>query len=65
MARNSVFDCQLSPVGQQMAIENSVSNYLRSTFINGINIFDCRLSEVFIDYTECVVKTIRNKGSLE
>ena len=26
MARNSVFDYHLSPVGQQMAIENSVSN---------------------------------------
>ena len=30
--RNSVFECHLSPVGRQMAIENSVSNdlfYLR------------------------------------
>ena len=26
LARNSVFDCYLSPVGRQMAIENSVSN---------------------------------------
>ena len=25
-ARNSVFDCHLLPVGQQMAIKNSVSN---------------------------------------
>ena len=25
--RNSVFDCHLSPVGRQMAIENSVSDY--------------------------------------
>ena len=25
-ARNSVFDCHLSPVGPQMAIENYVSN---------------------------------------
>ena len=24
---NSVFDCHLSPVGRQMAIENSVSGY--------------------------------------
>ena len=24
--RNSVYDCHLSPVGRQMAIENSVSN---------------------------------------
>ena len=26
IARNSVFDCHLSPVRRQMAIENSVSN---------------------------------------
>ena len=26
IARNSVFDSHLSPVGRQMAIENSVSN---------------------------------------
>ena len=26
IARNTVFDCHLSPVGRQMAIENSVSN---------------------------------------
>ena len=26
IARNSVFDCHLSPVGRQLAIENSVSN---------------------------------------
>ena len=24
--RNSIFDCHMSPVGQQMAMENSVSN---------------------------------------
>ena len=27
MARSSVFDCHLAPVGRQMAFENSVSNY--------------------------------------
>ena len=26
LARNSVFDCNLSPVGRQVAVENSVSN---------------------------------------
>ena len=26
IARNSVYDCHLSPVGRQMAIDNSVSN---------------------------------------
>ena len=47
-----------------MAIKNSVSNDLRSTFLDSINIFDCRLSEVFIKYlpTEYVAKTIQNKG---
>ena len=35
IARNSVFDCHLSPVGRQMTIENSVSNYfgLRSSIV--------------------------------
>ena len=33
MVRKSVFDCHLSPVGRQIAIENSVFNYfdLRSS----------------------------------
>ena len=41
-----------------------VSNDLRSTFFDSIYVFDCRLSEVFMDYrpTEYVAKTIRNKG---
>ena len=42
--RNSVFDCHLSPLGRQMAIESSVSNDFLSTFIDSINVFDCRLS---------------------
>ena len=46
MARNSVFDCHLSQVGRQMAIENSVSNDLLYTFVDGITVFDCRLSGV-------------------
>ena len=44
--RNSVFDCHLSSVGRQMAMEISVSNYLGSTFIDSINVFDCCLSDV-------------------
>ena len=34
-ARNSVFDCHISPGGRQMAIENSVSDYfyLRSSIV--------------------------------
>ena len=41
---NSVFDCHLSPVGRQTAIKNSVFNDLRSTFVDSIIVFDCRLS---------------------
>ena len=35
IAKKSVFDCHLSPVGLQMSIENSVSNdfYLRSSIL--------------------------------
>ena len=39
IARNSVFDCHLSPVGRQMAIKISVSNYFWSTFVDSINVF--------------------------
>ena len=46
IARNSVFDCHLSPVGRQMAIENSVSNDFWSTCIDSIDVFDCRLPGV-------------------
>ena len=45
IARNSVFDCHLSPVGRQMAIKNSVSNffiYVRRS----INVYDCLISGV-------------------
>ena len=59
---NSVFICQFSAVGRQMAVENSVLNDLRTMPVNSINVVNCRLSEVFIEYTEYVVKTIRNKG---
>ena len=45
-ARNSVFDCHLSPVMRQMAIENFVSNDFQSTFVDSINVFDCPLSGV-------------------
>ena len=39
IARNSVF-------GRQMTIGNSVSNDFLSTFVDSINVFDCRLSGV-------------------
>ena len=50
-----------------MAIKNSVSNDLISTFVDSINVFDCRLSEVFVEYrpTEYIAKTIQNKGYYE
>ena len=44
IATTSVSDCQLSPVGRLMAIENYVSNYFWSTFVDNIEVFDCRLS---------------------
>ena len=37
-----------SPVGRQMAIENYVANDFLSTFAESINVFDRRLSGVFI-----------------
>ena len=43
---NSVFDYHLSQCRQQTAIQNSVSNDFRSTFVNSINVFDCGLSSV-------------------
>ena len=53
---------RLPIVASRATIENSVSNDLRSTFIDSINVFDCRLSEVFNEYIEYVAKTIQNKG---
>ena len=49
--RNSVFDCQLSPVWQQMTIKNSVFNDFGSTFqsfLDNIGVFDCRLPGVWM-----------------
>ena len=34
--------------------------YIPYTFVDSINVFDCHLSDVFIEYTEIVAKTIRN-----
>ena len=47
--------------------QNSVSSDLRSTFVDCINVFDCRISEAFIEYrpTEYIARTIRNKGYYE
>ena len=44
--RNSVFDCHLSPVWRQKANENSVSIDVWSTFLDSIDVFDCRLPGV-------------------
>ena len=49
-AGNSVFNCHLSPVGQQMAIEYSVSNDFQSTFVDSTDASDCRLSGVADDF---------------
>ena len=46
IATTSVFNCQLSPIGRLMTIESSVSNYFWSTFVDNIDVFDCRLSGV-------------------
>ena len=46
IARNNLYDCHLSQVGRQMAIENSVFNDFLSMFLDSINVFDCRLSGV-------------------
>ena len=46
MATASAFDCHLSPVGRLMAIKNYVSNYVWSTFVDSIDVFDCCLSSV-------------------
>ena len=34
--------------------------YIPYTFVDSINVFDCHLSDVFIEYTEIVAKTIQN-----
>ena len=44
VAKTSVYDCQWSPVGRLMAIENSVSNFFWSTFVDNIYVFDCHQS---------------------
>ena len=52
--RNSVFYCHLSPIRRQMAIKNSVSNDISSTFVNSINILDCGLSGLKLDIKLCI-----------
>ena len=45
----TVFLIAICPlVRRQMAIKKSVSNYLSSTFVDIINVFDCRLSCVIL-----------------
>ena len=48
IARNSVFDCHLTQIGRQRAIENSVSNDfdLRSSIVFSFKVFDCHLPGV-------------------
>ena len=42
-SRNNVFDCHLSPVGEQMAIEKTDSYCFLFTFVDSINVYACRL----------------------
>ena len=51
IAKNSVFDCYLSPIRRQMTIKNSVSSDFWSTYVDSINVYDCHLPGV-ITYTE-------------
>ena len=51
--RNSVFDCHLLPVWQQIAIENSVSNNFLFIFLDSVWVFDCRLLGVIILSENC------------
>ena len=53
IARNSASDCHLSPVGWQMAIENSISNDFLSTLVDSINILDNRLPGVVKAWSNC------------
>ena len=45
-ARNSVFDCHLSPMWRQMAIENFADIYFDLLSWIVFNVFDCHLSGV-------------------
>ena len=44
-----------------------LSKDLRSMFVDSINVFNCRISEVFIEYrpTEYIARTVRNKCYFE
>ena len=53
--RYSVFDCHWLPVRRQTAIEDSVSSYLRSTFVDGIYVFDRRLLKCLLNI--CLLNT--------
>ena len=46
--RNSVFDCHLSPVWQQMTMENNVSIDFLSTFLDSIGLSAFRLPGVYM-----------------
>ena len=54
IVRNGVVDCHLLPVWRQMAIENSVSNYFLSTFLDSIGVFNCRLPGVISHQILCL-----------
>ena len=63
IARNCVFDCHLSPIRRQTAIENSASKDFWSSFVGRTYVFDCRLSDVSIDKQELgVIYTFHVSG---
>ena len=37
--------------------------YIPYTFVDSINVFDCHLSDVFIEYTEIVAKKSETRAS--
>ena len=53
IAINSAFDWHLSPVGQQTANENSVSNDFLPMFLISINVFYCHISGVIMGAVNC------------
>ena len=56
------FDCHLSRVGRQLTIENFISKDFWSTFVESINVFDCRLPGVLKEFKTisavCIIKSM-------
>ena len=70
IARNSVFDCHLSPSGAINGNKNSVSNDFSSMFVDSIDVFNCHLPGVILYHNrtdmpnhECPLKVGKGLGS--